>query len=327
MNRFVKCSMPNLPVDKYMATLLVLFSAMLLAPHTVLAACSGVSSDTYLDFGNTTVQRYLPIGSVIATAKALNTVSNIITCTTPTVTTLNKGALFSTQSSIAGVYNTNISGVGINYIAVSPYWLPATGPTIMSGGRMDSYLMGANLYQLVKTGPIPSGAYNLGSGLFLNVSVNGFGVAWRANISSGIVNSVACTLTNNSINVPMDNVLGTSFTAIGTVAKPKAFDVGLSCDAGARVNVQMSGTKNTDTSAVGVLQLTNAGAAGVAKGVGIQILYNGTPLALNNNLLLKTSTGGQETFTFTAQYYQTKAAASVTPGSANTTMTLDITYQ
>ncbi|MNH37426.1 Fimbria adhesin protein precursor [compost metagenome] len=87
----------------------------------------------------------------------------------------------------------------------------------------------------------------------------------------------------------------------------------------------MTGTQNTDTSTTGVLQLTNAGAANVAKGVGIQILYNNTPLALNNNIVLKTSAGGQETFPFVAQYYQTRNPVST--GSANATMTLNLTYQ
>jgi type 1 fimbria pilin len=48
-------------------------------------------------------------------------------------------------------------------------------------------------------------------------------------------------------------------------------------------------------------------------------------MALNNNIVLKTSAGGQETFPFTAQYYQTKS--SVTSGAANATATLNLTYQ
>lgn len=119
--------------------------------------------------------------------------------------------------------------------------------------------------------------------------------------------------------------MAANLTAIGNTAKPKEFNVGLTCDAGTRVNAMLTGVQNTDTSTAGVLQLTGAGSAEVASGVGIQILYNNTPLALNNNIVLKTSAGGQETFPFTAQYYQTKN--TVKTGSANAIATLNITYQ
>ena len=51
------------------------------------------------------------------------------------------------------------------------------------------------------------------------------------------------------------------------------------------------------------------------------------PLKLDNNIVLKTSAGGQEfpPGTFTARYFQTKD--NVTAGSANATATLNITYQ
>jgi hypothetical protein len=35
------------------------------------------------------------------------------------------------------------------------------------------------------------------------------------------------------------------------------------------------------------MALTGQGSAGTAKGVGVQLLYNGTPLVLNSRLLLK----------------------------------------
>lgn len=325
MNSLIKHLLPKSVITKYIAIMLVLFSGMLLVPQTALAGCSGVSSDTYFDFGNTIVQRDLPIGSVIATAKALNTVNNNIYCTTKTNTWVNLGGLFTSQSSIGGIYNTNIPGVGINFVPNSGDWIPWQAVTIVAGGGISPTYMNPALYQLVKTGPIPSGVYNISSGLFLTLSIDTFGVGYRANISSGTVTSVACSLNNNAINVPLEDVMAASLTAVGSVAKPKTFDMGLTCDAGAKVNVQMNGTQNTNSSVAGVLQLTNAGSPGVAKGVGVQILYNGSPLALNNRLLLKTSAGGQETFTFTARYYQTQSV--VTTGAANTTMTLDVTYQ
>jgi type 1 fimbria pilin len=306
---------------QYLFIVTTLFSS-----GSALAVCNGGTFDFYFDFGNVTVERDAPVGTVIATAVALNSTTSYATCTTITNTWAYAGSIFTTHSSVPYLYNTNIPGVGIQLYSTTQ-WLPWQGYTLGANTKTAQYYADATKYKLIKTGPIPSGTYSLTQGIVFRHAVDTLGDVFRINIGSGNVTAVACTLNKNSINVPMEGVLGASLTAIGTVAKPTPFDVGLTCDAGAKVNVQMSGIKNTDTSAAGVLQLTNAGAAGVAKGVGIQILYNGTPLALNNRLLLRTSAGGQETFTFTAQYYQTKSAASVTTGSANATMTLDITYQ
>ncbi|HDS5029757.1 fimbrial protein [Enterobacter kobei] len=57
----------------------------------------------------------------------------------------------------------------------------------------------------------------------------------------------------------------------------------------------------------------------------MQIVYNGAPLMLNNRIVLKTSSGGQETFPLTARYYQTRTTVST--GTANASATLNLTYQ
>lgn len=158
-----------------------------------------------------------------------------------------------------------------------------------------------------------------------NIYVDDNVTAVQNTISAVNIISAACSINTPNISVPLEDVLAGSLTSIGSTAKPKAFNVGLSCNAGARVNAMLTGVQNTDNSATGVLQLSNAGSEGVATGVGIQILYNNAPMALNKNIVLKTSVGGQEMLPFAAQYYQTKS--SVTSGSANATATLNLTYQ
>lgn len=73
------------------------------------------------------------------------------------------------------------------------------------------------------------------------------------------------------------------------------------------------------------MALTGQGNTGTAKGVGVQLLYNGTPLAMNSRLLLKQSAGGVETLPLTARYYQT--LGTVQSGTANASATLNLTYQ
>lgn len=87
----------------------------------------------------------------------------------------------------------------------------------------------------------------------------------------------------------------------------------------------LSGAQNPDVSDNTVLALTGQGSAGVAQGVGVQLVYNNTPLILGNNLVLKRTNGGQEMFPLTARYYQTNT--TVTTGIANASATLSLTYQ
>ncbi|WP_269933573.1 fimbrial protein [Serratia liquefaciens] len=142
---------------------------------------------------------------------------------------------------------------------------------------------------------------------------------------STTVTKIACSLNSTSINVPLGDVSTVQFTAIGATVGDKTFDLGLNCDKEARINVALAGTQNTDTTDTSVLALTNAGQTGTAKGVGVQLLYGGVPLKINNNMVLKTSVGGQETLPFTARYYQTNNLLE--PGKANSSATLNITYQ
>ncbi|MDU7775121.1 MAG: fimbrial protein, partial [Citrobacter sp.] len=93
----------------------------------------------------------------------------------------------------------------------------------------------------------------------------------------------------------------------------------------ANINVTLTGTQNPDTTDDSVLELSNQGDDKVAAGIGVQLLYNDTPLELNKMLNLKRSAGGQEPFPITARYIQTKD--KVRAGQANATATLNLTYQ
>ncbi|VXD06030.1 conserved exported hypothetical protein [Enterobacterales bacterium 8AC] len=242
------------------------------------------------------------------------------------------------------VYSTSIPGVGIaigaraNRTAATSTTFFISGNNNLFGDNNGIAVRGFNeatgsylrIYaqpaiQFYKIGPISSNTF---SG-----NIAEFRVGTNSQLSTGIpvslgtirVNSVACSINNSAIQVPLPDVNVNDFTAINKTLSPKGFSLNLNCDANARINVKMVGEKNTDTSADGVLQLTDAGSLATATGVGIQILYNSRPLVLDNNILLKASAGGQETFPFTAQYYQTKS--KVTGGLANSTMVLDVTYQ
>jgi len=285
-----------------------------------------------VSFGNVIIQRDTAIGTVLASKTvAINTSKEYInggSC---------KGATISLNYvngwiPLNGIAATNVAGIGVrltfrqtpsltDYAYIANYsWYSYSDLWYM--------LQAVWLIELIKTGP--SSAGNLATGTWASFSISpAVGASWittsLAVTGTNNITSVACSLNSTSINVPLGDVLDIKFTAIGATVGDKSFDVGLTCDKEARINVALAGTQNSDTTDTSVLALTNAGQAGTASGMGVQLLYGGTPLKINNNIVLKTTPGGQETLPFTARYYQTNKV--VTPGKANSSATLNITYQ
>ncbi|MBV7406125.1 fimbrial protein [Enterobacter sp. ENT03] len=147
-------------------------------------------------------------------------------------------------------------------------------------------------------------------------------------VSSLGVTTLACTLMTSAITFRLGDVITTQLnSAPGPILNigQSTQNLGLNCTPDASINVRLSATQNPDSSDTSVLALNGQGSAGVADGMGIQLLYNDAPLQIDQTLHLKHSAGGLETFPITARYYQTKN--SVTPGSANATATLELIYQ
>ncbi len=144
---------------------------------------------------------------------------------------------------------------------------------------------------------------------------------------SATVNVLACSVSTPSVNVVLPTVNTSSFTGTGNTQGDTPFTIGLQCDANARINATLNFTQDGDTTNQSVAAVTGKGSAGIASGVGIQLLYGNTPLKNNVLTFLKTSSGGQElpAGAFTARYFQTKS--TVQAGTANTTATMTLTYQ
>jgi type 1 fimbria pilin len=278
-------------------------------------------------FGNVYVQRDTPVGTVLARVNQPTWNGNNMwySCSSATgyIFRINLGQ-FNSPTIVQGTYATNISGVGIRILDnTTPI------PVQIINSNMSWILIANTTVELVKTNYGAVGTGTITSGLIAEISLqdadNFLSPGQIVIDNASRIIPVKCSITTPNIQVPLADVMATDLTSPGMTAKPKQFNMGLNCDAGARVNAKLTGTQNSSTSVNGVLQLTGAGSASVASGVGIQLLYNNTPLQLNNNIVLKTAGGGMETFPFTARYYQT--AARVTGGTANATATLEMTYQ
>lgn len=306
-------------------------SGLILAPAVSWAGCAYVDPTTgpaapSATFGNVIVQRDAPIGSVVATTAAQYTYVEYV-CDNPFIEDYRPASLFSVESATTGVYNTNIAGIGIKYTNLT---LPYLNP--VAGGQHRILNTGPVNMQLVKTANTVGGVLTNGvvyQGVFYEQSAPTVKLPIFNTSLVGLnqVTVVACTIATPDIQVALAPVLGTEFTGVGSSpsGRDKDFSLGMDCDPGTNVNVTMSAVQNTDSATDGVLQLTDAGSAGVATGVGIQILNNGAPLQIGTRTLLKTSADGIQSFPFTARYYQTKS--NVTAGSANTTAVFDVTYQ
>lgn len=316
---------------------IVLFTMLLITAWVgstrVNAACGYTWNNSYktaaVTIGTVYVQRDTPVGSVIATtpANVSNATNQLYQCdvvwswsTAP--------ALFTLSSALnQNIYETNVPGIGIRIRdtlrnMVVPY--VKTNP-MTSGAANTPFTI-----ELIKTSsaPVKGGILTSGTLVYFKSLEDGVTFAQLDLTGNNAIVPVACSIMTPSLTFPIGDVLVDTFSGvIGTVPRQggNTQNLGLDCDAGANINISLSGIQNPDVETTSVLALTGQGNEGVAKGVGVQLLYNDVPLELNNRIVLKLSTGGQESLPLTARYYQTQT--EVTPGTANASATLNLTYQ
>lgn len=310
------------------------------------SGCNTESTGVTINAPTLVVQRDVPVGARLAAPDFISPLTLLFSCPVgPTYPSglqylgVKAATVYSGMTSGGGrIYKTNLPGLGIQLGGLTSG--TAGKGWIGSGDNIDGNVnqgafststsvprtwTGGAAVTFYKIDEMSSGVLNQKVGSL----ILGNATSWArpevpVNITGMSVTVLACSLTTPTVAAPLGNVYATAFTGVGSTTGNADFNLGLNCAAGTKVNVTMNGTQNSDTANTSVLALTGAGSAGVAKGVGAQILYNNTPLNIDSRLLLKTAAGGIETFPFKARYYQT--LNNVLPGSANATATLNITY-
>lgn len=282
-----------------------------------------------LSVGTINVQRDAPVGTVVFSGAATYTGSYLTGCSNPLMLGFSMRYNNATLSSYGNhVYNTNISGIGIRFSSNNYFENPTN---TFSYNAQTSYVdwYGGRV-ELVVTGQVSSGA--LTPGVIGVVTLQGSDGVYRdgltTQLTSGTINALACSITTPQLTFSIGDISTSAFgTAIGTTptGAQNTQNLGLTCTPGTNISVSLGGIQNPDSTNTSVMALTGQGMTGTAKGVGVQLLYNGTPLVLNSRLLLKQSSGGLETLPLTARYYQT--LTSVESGAANASATLNLTYQ
>lgn len=275
-------------------------------------------------FGQVNVQRDTPVGATLATTVSTGYAQVQTLSDSGEVCPGNYAITYlsAIESPVSGVFKTNLDGVGIKVSGMPGNF---TLPVYQNSGF---YNLGYYIISLVKTGEMTSGVLTPGliaqawfgspGNYFTQISLD----------ATSRVSVLSCSLSSQVITFDLGTLSASEFShAVGFSPQRTATqNIGLYCNPGANINIELKGTPNPDAAGEGsVLALTGQGGENTADGVGVQLLYNDIPLKMNNRMLLKQSPGGQEMFPVTARYYQTKTI--VTAGEANATATLDITYQ
>lgn len=310
---------------------ILVFIALLFTGY-VSAACVTVTNDiSTITAGNMIVQRDAPVGTIIGSFRTTQIQAVAASCF-PDGTYINMFDYMGAVAISPGLYQTNLPGVGVylegadthNRLNINPVTNGVMG-TPGFQGRMDIWPGADSNLVFVKTGNISSGI--LQPGMVVHRTTDDGGTFREIDFAGGSVTQVACSIKTPNLVFPLGDVPVSTFgSTIGFIPDVSTTqNLGLECDAGANINVSLNGTQNPDSSDASVLALNNQGGSDVASGVGIQLLYNDVPLALNNNIVLKNSLGGVETFPLKARFIQTQA--TVTAGDASTNATLQLTYQ
>lgn len=181
-------------------------------------------------------------------------------------------------------------------------------------------------FRLIKVGTVPAGTVVPGGTVIAYGAIGGLNVVDMVLASDIVVTAAACTTPD--VTIPLGDHLLSEFKGINTVTASTSFNIALSnCPAG------MKGITYRIDPVTAVLNPGNSvvaldGSSG-ATGVGVQLLDGAGavfPLSTARTFsAYSTSTGGSYTIPMRARYYQT--AATVVAGTANTSMTLTMTYQ
>ncbi|MGA5657976.1 fimbrial protein [Rahnella contaminans] len=219
------------------------------------------------------------------------------------------------------VYNTTVNGIG---------WTASYDETGSSFSSASSFPFDKSIYgqgfstagtkgsmALIVTGKISGGVIIYKQYARYSLDFQDF-MHWVI-IRSVTVNSSGCEVTGNAnISVNLGTVGTGKLPAVGSVSNNTPFSINLSCNPGAKVSLNVSGT--ADTSYPGTL--VNNGSAG---GVGVQVLMdNGSPLTLNQQFVAIDSAASTDAISLSGQIIRT---GKITAGSISSSATYTLNYQ
>lgn len=290
---------------------------------------SGVWTAT---FNNVVDNPTIPVGSVLSTATVVDsgTYASTLACTLVNGTRANGGSNLRPASS-GDVPSIHISGASVRLLYNgAPLRSQVVYRTYSAAGNYDQFPSGLTA-QLIKTSAntsLVNGFCSSQTGIGTLSASDGTG-SYLATIGACVNGftrqTPTCTVNTGSVNIPLGNVPGGSFGSVGAVSTTSAAqNIGLTCAYSPRVRMTLQGTQAAGGPNTTVA-LTGAGGAGVAQGIGVQILYGGNPLVVNSATptVVSAAAGATLTVPVAARYYR---IGNVTAGTANASPTLRFDY-
>ena len=282
-----------------------------------------------------TIDPSIPVGSTLWTS-TLPSDAKETTCDTGSYTIYFNGT---DPYKNNNVYFTSIPGVGIKMrmtvpkVCTTSWW-----PSSCYNSNWATGVVQFNLeIELIKIGNITTSGTL--SGIFANWTTSKgqtiLNIVWGGGGVQVTPTTPTCSPVTNSIRVPLGTVSSSMFGGVGTFSPAEAFNLTLNCSGGQEggttdIYVTLSDQANpgnrTDT-----LPLTSGS---TARGLGIQILNNGTPvrfgppsagIGAEYQWLAGTTGNGIFTVPLAARYIKTET--SLVPGSANGVAVFTIDYK
>lgn len=140
-----------------------------------------------------------------------------------------------------------------------------------------------------------------------------------------VVKNPGCTTSgsSNDYNVTLDDINSNRLPSVGSTYGDKEVKIGLSCKKDTKIKMSLSATAVSGLDSNGV-----TASSGSANGVGVQVLRNSSPFALNAASASDIQTIGPTdidiNIPLTVRYYRT---GSVTSGNVSSVITYTISYE
>ena len=325
--------------------LLTLFIVLMaLGTTSSWASCTRLSSPTVmLDMvvGRVVVPSDLPVGSVILTRDWTMSAPGGASyrCTSGTNRFVAK--IVSPGATDLGnkIYSTNVPGIGMRF-SRGGETVNIVYPDVFSSQvyNTTNYSLAGSRFtlEIIKTAAT-TGSGTLAAGKYTSYDwESGSNPILETYLSSNAITVVApsCSvLSGKNMNVDVGSIRRTDLKGVGTTAGGKDFNIDLQCSGGlsetgyANISTSFSGTLATSTTATMGALLNEKAGSGMAKGIGIQVLKDGSPLQFNKKYTV-VRLNNQETRYITiplhARFYQYGPTTST--GEVESHMIFNLTY-
>ncbi|MEQ5222870.1 fimbrial protein [Providencia alcalifaciens] len=224
---------------------------------------------------------------------------------------------------------TNVAGISVEIVATAIGSINVYSRYPVQG-RLPWTIVAPQWTMIIrKTGAVPqSGSLKAGSVARL-IQDNPNHVNWNLstlNIPANTIkiNVAKCSTKSSNYTINLGDRYDTQFKNIGDVSTNVNIPITLSCAAGTNIKTTVTSSAGYVDAATGKIKLSGTGSA---TGIGIQLLdRNNSPIQLNTkNSLQNNVANGDYIFNWKARYVKT--AEKVTPGTANSTATVNIRYE